>query len=137
SFVGEANMRFPWVSFTFAVMLSSAAAARASPIIYSNLGPGDTYNIGEGATICNNPAACFAVDEDYAVGFIPSAAYRLDSISLAVSLALGPNLLDVFLETNLPCSTTCGPWGGVPSNSVIEAFHFSNAMGPSGVRIRC
>jgi hypothetical protein len=51
-----------------------------------------------------------------------------------VGLYSGLNLLDVFLETNAPCSSLgCGPWNGLPSGSIIEAFHFSNAMGPFGI----
>src|SRR5215813_11105024 len=120
------------VLLTFSAILWSSIAAQAGTVVYSNLGPGDTYNVGQGATICNDLAACFAVDEDFAVGFMPSATYRLDSISLPVGLAERLNLLAVLLATNSPCQVTCGSWGGLPSNSVIEAFQFSNAMGPFG-----
>ena len=67
----------------------SSGAASASSIVYTNLGPGDTYSVGQGGTICNNPAVCFRSDLDLAAGFIPSGDYRLETISLPVGLVAG------------------------------------------------
>jgi hypothetical protein len=95
--------------------------------IFSNFGDMDTRQVPGGAMCAGNPqASCGAgvTRIDLGFGFTPTGGeYRLRRIELAIGLVDGPNELDVWLMEDQ---------AGKPG-APIEAFRFSNAMGPFGV----
>jgi hypothetical protein len=119
--------RVPRIAAIFLMMVLALLAGGAGQIkaevIFSNFGPGDSYDLNHGATI----GLAGGTYIDTAVTFTPIGnSFTLDRIELAVGLAnpagqgFGPNLLDVALTTSV---------GGFPG-SVLEMFHFVDAMGP-------
>jgi hypothetical protein len=90
-------------------------------IIYSTLGPGDSYRIDDGGSghLGLYPGAGF-----FTIGssFVAVEDYTLGKIELAVGLIEGINELDVWFMNDS---------SGQPG-SVLEAFHFSNMMGTFG-----
>ncbi len=100
------------VAMIFWLSLETQAA-----VIFNNFGPGDTYTTGTGWTLGSD------LDWDQGDAFTPvGGSYTLDTIELAVGLVSGTNELDVWLMNDS---------GGVPG-AIIEAFHFSGAMGSFG-----
>jgi hypothetical protein len=94
-------------------LLGTAIPLRAA-IIFSNLGPGDTYSFPQ-FTLGNG----FTQGDAFQVA---ANDFILERVELAVGLVQGPNELDVWLMSDN---------GGEPG-AVIETFHFSNVMGPAG-----
>ncbi len=101
------------------VIVLLLAAPGHADLIFSTLGPGDTYGIG---------GRVIGVDWDLGDQFSFAAAtpYYLDTIELAVGLIEGTNELDVWLMSD---AVTNGY--GEPL-AIIEAFNFVDAMGPWG-----
>jgi hypothetical protein len=103
------------------VLAVVAALSLASPIlagtIFSNFGPGDSFDPGGQTLSVGSP---IGEDDDQGSAFTPSSNLFLTRIELAVGLASGPNLLDVWLMSDS---------GGQP-NTIIESFHLVDAMGP-------
>ena len=87
-------------------------------VVFSNFGPGDTYNTASGYILgtVNGYAYGDAFD------IVSPDDVILQSIELAVGLSSGPNELDVALRADA---------SGLPG-VVIEAFHFTGAMGLFG-----
>ncbi len=55
------------------------------------------------------------------MGFTPSSTYTLDDIAVAIELSSGVNELNVWLASDS---------GGSGPGTVLESFHFANAMAP-------
>jgi hypothetical protein len=86
--------------------------------IYSTLDSGDTYDISNGWIV----GTCSDIDVGNLFSFTGPKSYTLDTIEVAVSLESGPNVLDVWLMSDA---------GGQPG-TLIEAFSFTDEMGPTG-----
>ena len=96
-----------------------AGGARAD-VVFSNFGPGNSYQTRSGHVVGGD----FRIAVAYP--FTPTGnSFTLDRIEVAIALAEGPNELDLLLAADFAGRP------GVPG-VVIEAFHFSNAMGPFG-----
>ena len=96
----------------------------ATSIVFSDFGPGDSYNVNVGYTV-SSAGNLFNTNQDIdiAMGFTPTADYTLDSIKLAAAVASGsPNEFDVWLTTDSV---------GRPG-TILESWVFSNAMGLFG-----
>ena len=102
------------------VILTLTGQVNGAPTtLYSTLGPGDTYNTHAGWGIGGDTET----DQGDQFSFGGPTPYYLDTIELAMALmprGLETNELDVWLMSDA---------GGEPS-AIIEAFHFTNAMGP-------
>jgi hypothetical protein len=100
------------------LVLSTSGAAAASSIVFTNLGPGDTY-LTSGGTPVTGPTNVFLIftgtDIDRAMGFVPLITSTVDSISLALGLEVGTNALSVALANDS---------GGLPG-AILESFHFT------------
>jgi hypothetical protein len=94
------------------VFLTLPAPARAD-VIFSNLGPGDSYNCCSGWTLFGSD---LPIDTDRAFAFTPAADYTLDSIDLALTWLGGTNAADVWLMSDE---------GGAPG-SILESFLISS-----------
>ena len=74
-----------------------ATTAEASSVIFSNFGPGDTFD----ALNAYGVTSPMFVESDIAEGFSPAATYTLDSVRLAVELIFGfGNELDIALAAD-------------------------------------
>jgi len=95
--------------------MASAAVAAADSIIFSNLGPGDTYDPGVEYAV-SGPLS--QAEEATAIGqpFVPIADFRFDSVEVALNWLLDTNAATVSLRSDL---------GGQPG-SVLESFQFAN-----------
>jgi len=102
------------MKFRLALMLTLAATAQASTIIYSNIQPGDIF--GPGIAIGLVPFV--GVYNLAGIGFNAGSGYTLDSFQMAVSLFTGPNVLDVYLMDTS---------GGLPDN-VLESWELDDQM---------
>src|SRR6266508_2429144 len=101
---------------TLLALLAATAQVRAD-IIFSNFGPGDTYQDVNGPFIGGFTGITF----DTGHAFTPrGSSFSLDGIELAANLISGPNELDVWLTSDA---------GGVPG-IIIESWHLSGEMGP-------
>lgn len=102
------------------LVLTAAPAARAATV-FSTFGLADTYFAGIGWTISLDglfDGTSFSQGDQ----FTPAGEYTLDRVELAAGLVAGPNELDVRLHADD---------GGAPG-SLLEAWHFSDALGPFG-----
>jgi hypothetical protein len=104
--------------FLFAVPALAMVIPTLGDIIFTNFGPGDTYNQSSGGTLTGSG---FGGPNEVAVAFKPAVSEFLSTIELPVGAIIG-NELDVSLDSSL-----LGAPGGL-----IESFHFSGAMGPFG-----
>jgi probable HAF family extracellular repeat protein len=91
-----------------------------SQVLFSDFGPNDTSS-GTGWYEGTGSGTAFLSE----MGFTPSGAvgaqFTLDSVEVVVGLVAGTNELDVsILNDN----------NGLPGATVLESFHFSNAMSP-------
>ena len=100
-----------------AILLSLSWAAEAT-VIFSNFGPGDTYDFTTGYTLGGQPGY-FVPGEAFTNG--PSGA-TLDSIEVAAGIVAGQNSLNLQLMSDA---------GGAPG-SVIETLTVSDPLGPFG-----
>jgi len=101
------------------LMAGAAGDARADVVLYNDFGPGNTYSSGYFGM--SGPLSAPGTS-DTANGFIVPGAvgtsYTLTSITLAVALISGENVLNVALMSD---------YNGLPG-AVIESFQFTNAM---------
>ena len=107
------------------VAVCFCASAQASTIVFDNFGPNDSYDVSQGYTLAvglNSTGLPPNTDLDQGALFVPSQSGFLSDIWLAVALTGGANELDVWLMDSV---------AGQPG-SILESFHFSNAMGPFG-----
>jgi hypothetical protein len=103
------------------ILLLLAVPCHAGPI-FSTSGPGDTYDTSTGWPI----GGVFSPDmyesaNQFSFGGVTS--YYLDTVQLAVARLSGTNELNVWLTSDA---------AGEPG-TLIEAFNFTNAMGPGGL----
>jgi len=112
--------------FTFLLgLICFACAAEAKTIVFDNFGPNGSYDVTRGYTLAvglNSTGLPPNTDLDQGALFIPSQSGYLSDIWLAVGQTSGDNELDLWLMDNV---------AGQPG-SILESFHFSNAMGPFG-----
>jgi hypothetical protein len=128
------NISFSHSSISLMVPLSvalfvasvSVIPARADIIVFDNFGPGDSYNVNAGSTLGAIPG-----HPDLASRFsVGASSVYLSSVDVAISLVdrspstPSPDLndIDILVMTDA---------GGLPG-SVLETFHFVNAMGSFG-----
>lgn len=97
-----------------------SVVTHASTVVFDNFGVGDTYLFDSGFNLTEGEPIGYDFDE--AFSFIPAVGGILTDIWLAVGLSEGPNVLDVWIMSDS---------GGKPG-SIIEAFEFSDEMGPFG-----
>ena len=110
------------IPLAVAVLLLGTRAALASAIVFSNFGPGQSYDAGLSWSLEASGAPGFETDLDVAMGFVAGANYTLDSIALAAGFDDGrPNELDVSLRAES---------GGLPG-AVLESWTFTT-LGPEG-----
>jgi hypothetical protein len=103
------------VPFTFFAVLSilvCVGSANASTV-FSNLGPGDSYNCCLGWTVAG-PNAPNATDK--ASPFTPSSTYTFDSVEVAFQWEAFTNAGVIWLMSDD---------GGLPG-TILESFHFTN-----------
>jgi len=94
--------------------LASITPGRAANIVYTNIKPGDTFVVGVGIGLIP-----FTGTFNYAgIGFNARQDYIFEGMELAVSLASGPNELNVFLMSSR---------NGLPY-LVLESFTLTNEM---------
>ena len=92
-------------------------------IIINKFGPGDAYTVDYGYAVTNLGPTWGYIYVETGTSFIPIGSnYSLDRIELAIAIWSGSNELDVLLMTDD---------NGKPG-TIIETFHFSEAMGPYG-----
>ena len=102
------------------ILFIAAGQAGASVVLFSNLGPGDSYDIGMGGTLGGFAWPNSALANGFT--FWGPQSYLLDSIELAAGIVTGPNLLNVSIMTDV---------AGAPG-VVLESFSFTNQMGQFG-----
>jgi hypothetical protein len=85
----------------------------AAVVVFSNLGPGDTYAARGGWTVYGSAAP---LDTDRASPFVPLADYVLDSIQIALTWSGGTNAAQVWLMSDA---------GDVPG-TILETFEVTN-----------
>jgi hypothetical protein len=115
------NSRVPFVIGLFLIW-GAAAPAQADMIIYSDLGPGDSYNGGSfgGWALGDPPNSCVT-----ATGFTAGASVDLSTIEVAAGMLLGPNGAPTGVN-QLTISLDADS-GGTPG-AVLESFTISDAM---------
>lgn len=113
------------VLFVVASVLSGTVLLGGSPayadVIFSDFGPGNTFQTNVGNTICGTGTFNCAGNPTPLSGansFTPTGSYTLSSISLATALVTGTNQLVVSLMPDA---------GGIPGTPV-ETWTFTNAM---------
>lgn len=99
--------------------LAAASEARADAVVFSNFGPGMTFNI---STAWNVSGTNFFGGRVVAQSFTPSANFAFSSAQLAMGIIGGPNILQVVLMTSS---------GGFPG-TVVETISLTNAVAPIG-----
>lgn len=103
-------------SLVLGTTLAAFSVPAYSDVIFSNLGPGDTYTLAVGRPVLVNPS--LGQDFDAANAFIPTRDFFLDRIELALlfgDLSVRPDALDVWIMSDV---------AGRPG-AIIEAFHFT------------
>jgi len=112
---------FPKLLFTIVIAavlaLASAGAARADQIIFSNFGPGMTFDTATGALISGSNVLGGRV---VAQAFTPSADFTFSNAQLAMGILSGPNILQVVLMRSS---------GGFPG-TILETVTLTNAVAP-------
>jgi PEP-CTERM motif len=106
------------------LVLFIASEARADTVVFSNFGPGMTFNPNAGLTTSGSNIIFGAVTP--AQAFTPSETVTFSSAQLAMGIINGPNILQVVLMTSS---------GGLPGN-VIESITLTDAVlpfSPSGI----
>ncbi len=101
----------------YAAAILLLAVPSHAALIFSTLGPGDTYSTNAGWGI-GDPAW----ETGNQFSFAAAKPYYLDTIELAALHIRGTNEIDVWLMSDA---------AGEPG-AIIEAFNFVDAMGPSG-----
>jgi hypothetical protein len=106
--------RIPAALLIALIALFCRTSAEASTIVFSNLGPGNSYN-GSGAYVISGSTTIFG-DLDQGSQFVPSQTVTLDSIEAALTYDRGPNAMELWLMSDD---------AGVPG-SILESFSFTN-----------
>jgi len=109
-----------WIAIcSLGLAISGAAPARAA-IVFTNLGPGGSYEGASGWTVYGTSAP---IKTDRASRFVPQADFTLDSIQAGFTFSAGVNAGDLYLRSDS---------GGVPG-AILESFHLVNlpAFSPS------
>jgi hypothetical protein len=113
----------PGVTLAFGLLIIWGAAipSQADSIVFSNLGPGDSYQGGSGYTVGNLGAG--GGYRVYGFAFtVGATSTDLGTIGVAVGFVTGTNQLTINLDADS---------GGSPG-SVIESFTLNGAMPPFG-----
>jgi hypothetical protein len=97
--------------------LATAGATRADQIIFSNFGPGMTFDTRSGILISGSNVLGGHV---VAQAFTPSADFSFSNAQLAMGILSGPNILQVVLMTSS---------GGFPG-TILETITLTNAVAP-------
>ncbi len=108
-------VRFQTAPVVVILLLSCAVISRADSIVYSNFGPGDTYqqNVGWSLTGPNTQYG----SQDVAASFVAGADYDLTEVDLALAYVSGVNSFVVNLVTDN---------GGLPSPTVLDTWTLTN-----------
>ncbi|HJP93007.1 MAG TPA: PEP-CTERM sorting domain-containing protein [Pyrinomonadaceae bacterium] len=97
------------------LLLFIASEARADTVVFSNFGPGMTFNELQGFAITGSNLLGGAIP---ALAFTPSGTFTFSSAQLAMNLVTGPNDFQVLLMTSS---------GGLPGN-IIETITLTDAV---------
>ena len=112
---------FPKLLFTIAIAavlgLATADATRADQIVFSNFGPGMTFNTVQSIGVTGSNISGGQI---LAQAFTPSGDFTFSSAQLAMGIIGGPNILQVVLMTSS---------GGLPGN-IIESITLTSAVAP-------
>jgi len=103
-----------------AIILVIATGQAGASVIFSNFGPGDSYDTSVGGTLGGFAWPNSALANQFS--FAGPQSYLLDSIELAAGWVTGPNQLNVSVMTDV---------AGAPG-VVLESFSFTNQMGQFG-----
>lgn len=99
------------------LLLVTAAAAPAQ-VLFSNLGPGDSFDSSVGWILSSSASAC-GIDQQIATSFVPSSTASLGTVELALDLfGGGANEIDIAVMTDA---------AGVPG-ATLESIHLSGAI---------
>lgn len=98
------------------VLLFIASEARADTIVFSNFGPGMTFNELQGIAVTGSGDPLGGSIP--ALAFTPSETFTFSSAQLAMNLVTGPNLFQVLLMTSS---------GGFPGN-IIETITLTDVV---------
>jgi PEP-CTERM motif len=107
--------------------------------VYSNLGPGSTYDPGVGLQVCGSAAVCLqqSIADSFTVPAGPG--YNLTQLDVAVTNVSGTNSAIIKLLTNSggsPSSTVLGSWTltNVPATLSVSSIQPSQTIsGISGI----
>jgi hypothetical protein len=105
------------VLFAMGLFLAAAGRAQADEVVFSNFGPGMTFNTASGGIISGSNVFGGRV---VAHSFIPSMDFTFSNAQLAMGIISGPNVLQVVLMTSS---------GGFPG-SIVESITLMNAVAP-------
>lgn len=108
------------MTLAIGLLLNGAAATpvQADSVIFSNLGPGDSYT-GNVVSAVGYPFGGFLGDYVIASGFtVGSKSMYLSTIQVAAGLKSGPNTLTINLDADA---------GGIPG-ATLESFTITGAM---------
>jgi len=97
------------------LVLFIASEARADTVVFSNFGPGMTFNQNQGFAVAGSNLLGGVIP---AHAFTPSETFTFSSAQLAMTLIVGPNHFQVLLMTSS---------GGLPAN-IIETITLTNAV---------
>ncbi|MAG92598.1 MAG: hypothetical protein CMJ48_02430 [Planctomycetaceae bacterium] len=106
--------------FALVSLLFGAATNSQAAVIFTNLGAGDTYGTSSSWTLSVGSPIITNWDQGAAFTTPAGPPLVLDKIELAVGTLEGANELDVWFMSDA---------AGLPA-ALLEAFHFSGAMGP-------
>lgn len=98
------------------LVLFLARDTRADTVVFSNFGPGMTFNELQGFAVTGSGDSLGGAIA--AVAFTPSATFTFSSAQLPMNLVTGPNHFQVLLMTNS---------GGFPGN-IIETITLTDAV---------
>jgi len=104
----------------FCVLFVCATSTQASTIVYSNLGPGDSYSTGTGWTV-SGPSVFFGTQFEQGSPFTSGSTVSLGTIELALSNVQGTNTIDIWLMSDS---------SGAP-DAIMESWTATN-LGPFG-----
>jgi hypothetical protein len=99
--------------------LAATSEARADAVVFSNFGPGTTFNT---STAWNVSGTNIFSGRVVAQSFTPSDNFTFSSAQLAMGIVGGPNILQVVLMTSS---------GGFPG-AIVETITLTDAVAPIG-----
>jgi hypothetical protein len=121
------------------IIVGFPLVANADSVVFSNLGPGNTYLKGSGIGvwgITSDVGKKFGYSQSYAVAFMPSTLFNLTQISVAISWISGFNGVTLTLNStsNGRPGTVITTWNffALPSlgttNSTLQTMTFSGII---------